>query len=219
VGGPFFATRFLWRKGRARLTSNAKFVQDYGELQLTSSPRPALSFSTDLRRGGTINLVVPSGTLPRVADETSLSESVIFRPNTRLQITNSYLLDRVIYRSRDQAVFNDHILRTKWNLQWSRSLSFRAIAQLNNLLANPVNSSLRTTRSLNLDFLIAYLVHPGTAVYVGYNTDMANLDRNLCLRQPSGLCDSHSVGLLRSSDGLINDSRQVFVKVSYLLRR
>jgi hypothetical protein len=35
------------------------------------------------------------------------------------------------------------------------------------------------TKSFNADFLITYLVHPGTAVYVGYNSDLQNLDRRL----------------------------------------
>jgi hypothetical protein len=36
------------------------------------------------------------------------------------------------------------------------------------VLANPSFTFLETTRNFNADFLITYLVHPSTAVYVGY---------------------------------------------------
>jgi hypothetical protein len=69
---------------------------------------------------------------------------------------------------------------------------------------------LPTTKQLNGDFLITYLVHPGTAIYVGYNSDFQNLDRRL-LPGPTG-------GLVRTRDRLMNDGRLFFVKVSYLFR-
>jgi len=63
--------------------------------------------------------------------------------------------------------------------------------------------------NFNADFLLTYLVHPGTAIYVGYNSNLQNLDRRL-LPTPSGL--------LTTRDDFINDGRQFFVKVSYLFR-
>jgi hypothetical protein len=49
-------------------------------------------------------------------------------------------------------------------------------------------------------------VHPGTAIYVGYNSDLQNLN----LQQ--------NVGVIQTPKGYLNDSRQLFVKVSYLFR-
>jgi len=68
----------------------------------------------------------------------------------------------------------------------------------------------RLVKNLNADFLITYLVHPGTAVYVGYNSNLQNLDRTLALA-PDG-------SLARTRNAFINDSRQFFVKISYLFR-
>jgi hypothetical protein len=91
------------------------------------------------------------------------------------------------------------------------------ILQYNSLLANtPGNAfypytSLPTEKEFNLDFLATYLVHPGTAIYVGYNSDLQNLNRNLML-DPAGLAG------LYTANGFMNDSRQVFVKVSYMFR-
>ena len=42
-----------------------------------------------------------------------------------------------------------------------------------------VISSLSHSKNFNTDFLITYLIHPGTAIYVGYNTNLANVDPNL----------------------------------------
>jgi hypothetical protein len=55
------------------------------------------------------------------------------------------------------------------------------------------------------------MVHPGTAIYVGYNSDLANINRVLT-SSPTNYTE-----LLRSNHYL-NDGRQLFVKVSYLLR-
>jgi len=53
-------------------------------------------------------------------------------------------------------------------------------------------------------------VHPGTAVYVGYNSDLQNIDPSLAL--------DANANLLRSRNRLINDNRELFIKVSYLFR-
>jgi len=68
---------------------------------------------------------------------------------------------------------------------------------------------LSATKNFNADFLITYLVHPGTAIYVGYNSNLQNLDRQL-LPTP--------IGLQTTQDTFLNDGRQFFVKASYLFR-
>jgi hypothetical protein len=67
---------------------------------------------------------------------------------------------------------------------------------------------------------MTYLIHPGTAVYVGYNSNLENLIPGLCVPAPGSLvgCDPDGNGLVRSNR-LINDGRIFFVKVSYLFRR
>jgi hypothetical protein len=91
------------------------------------------------------------------------------------------------------------------------------ILQYNSLLANtPGNTiypytSLPTEKEFNADFLVTYLVHPGTAIYIGYNSDLQNLNHNLML-DPAGLAGIYA------AKGFMNDSRQFFVKVSYLFR-
>jgi hypothetical protein len=69
---------------------------------------------------------------------------------------------------------------------------------------------LPTSKNFNADFLITYLVHPGTALYVGYNSNLQNLDPALAI--------DPTLGGIRRSDRMINDGRLFFVKASYLFR-
>ena len=136
--------------------------------------------------------------------------SVSVRPISSLRIDNTYLFSRLRDRASEAAIFNNHIMRTKWNWQFNRELSFRMILQYTTTLANSAFTSLPTTKQFNADFLLTYLIHPGTAIYVGYNSDLQNIDPAL-QTAPSG-------GLVRTRDHFINDGRLFFVKVSYLFR-
>ena len=63
-------------------------------------------------------------------------------------------------------------------------------------------SSLATVKNFNYDFLLTYLVHPGTAVYLGYNTNLQNIAPELCLHiAGTNDCDPAGPGLLRSDAG------------------
>jgi hypothetical protein len=108
-------------------------------------------------------------------------------------------------------------VRSKWNWQFTPRLSLRVILQYNSVLANtPGNTNLSVHlpadgKAFNADVLLTYLMHPGTAIYVGYNSDVQNLNHDLML-DPAGLAG------LYTAKGYINDSRQFFVKVSYQFR-
>jgi hypothetical protein len=161
--------------------------------------------------------------LPFVAREDNAKVSLTLRPMKPLKIENTYLFDRL--RAKDstflflnsetpgigRGIFNDHILRSKWNWQFTPKLSARIILQYNALLAGTPGvgspyTYLPTEKEFNADFLVTYLVHPGTAIYVGYNSDLQNLNV-----QPN-------VGVFNTAKGYINDSRQFFVKASYQFR-
>jgi predicted porin len=141
---------------------------------------------------------------PVLANSSSADVSATIRPVQGLTIDNSYLLTRLQDQQTGASIFNNHIIRSKWNYQFTRALSLRVIGQYSTVLSNPALTSLQNTKNLNADVLVTYLVHPGTAVYVGYNSNLQNLDSN--------------GNLLRTQHGFINDGRQFFVKVSYLFR-
>ncbi len=205
------------------LTSDHKYAQDLGGFVVQGSPTRLITWRTTIIRDGTVLIVVPTGQLPITGDETFINHTMSIKPTGHLVIDNTYILDRVLNGAAHHASFNNHIARSQWNYQFTKELSLRAIIQYNGLLANPTYSSLQTTKDLSADFLFTYLVHPGTAVYVGFNSNLENVIPSLCLPaagQTVG-CDPNppnGVGLIRGNR-LINDGRVFFVKVSYLFRR
>jgi len=193
--------------------------------------------------GDGVNFVPVTGTPPQslVARLNTGAATLTFRPIRPLKIENTYLFERLRATESEylfalsqvalsttpgvhigKGIFNNHIVRSKWNWQFTPQLSLRLILQYNSVLANtpgeafflasqptiPFNlyTSLPTQKQFNADFLLTYLVHPGTAIYVGYNSDLQNLDV------------MPGVPLSNTVKGYINDSRQFFVKVSYQFR-
>jgi Domain of unknown function (DUF5916) len=202
------------------LPNNRSYTQDAVGLVFRGSPWRVFSWSTRVIRDGTVVVVPAAGQLPYTGDETAITQTIGIKPVDRLQIDNTYILERVTNGLVHHAVVNSNIFRSKWNYQFTREFSLRVIAQYNGLLANPQYSSLQTTKDMNFDVLFTYFLHPGTAVYVGYNSNLENVDPALCIHQPGSLqCDPSGPGLLRTQNGYINDGRQLFVKVSYLFRR
>ena len=184
--------------------------------------------------GDAVNFVAAPSTTPGpfnqpfVAREDNAQVSLTLRPMKPLKIENTYLFERL--RSTNAAflfaqsetpgagrgIFNDHILRSKINWQFTPKLSLRLILQYNALLAGTPGvgspyTYLPTSRQFNGDFLVTYLVHPGTAIYVGYNSDLQNLNVVPATLSSPGF-------VTNTPRGYLNDSRQFFVKVSYLFR-
>lgn len=137
------------------------------------------------------------------------SAQLTIRPFRGLTIDNTYLLSSIRGLVDNRNIFNAHVLRNKLNYQFNRSMSLRVITQYNANISNTLLTTLQDTRNINADFLFTYLPHPGTAIYVGYNTNVQNLDPTLT-NTPDGLA--------RLPGNWLNDGRQVFVKVSYLFR-
>jgi Domain of unknown function (DUF5916) len=137
--------------------------------------------------------------------------SATFRPGRGLTVENTFFYYSLRDVNTNLNFINNYIARSKWNYQFTRAFSLRLIGEYNGNIANPAFTSLQNAKSFNADVLFTYLVHPGTAIYVGYNTDQANIYRPLT-SNPNDYTE-----LLRSNRYL-NDGRQLFVKVSYLLR-
>ena len=213
-----------------QLTQNQDYHEHNSGISVYTSPTSQLTLGAQYFWGDAINFIPslianPSDKYnrPYLARSDSATAVATIHPLTQLRIDNTYLFSRLrtgedpnIFNSHKN-IFNNHIIRSKWNWQFTRELSLRVILQYNATLtrnspsasADPYPlTSLPTTKQFNTDVLITYLLHPGTAIYVGYNTDQQNFNRALVLG-PGGVA---------RSDGLMNDSRQFFVKVSYLLR-
>lgn len=207
--------------------------------------------------GDGVNFVPAANALPQslLGRLDTASGTLTIRPVKPLKIENTYLFERLRATENEylfalqevalsetpglpigRGIFNNHIVRSKWNWQFTPRLSLRLILQYNSVLANTPGSQLYlpmpcpqgtqvcpppepfypytylpTEKEFNTDFLLTYLIHPGTAVYVGYNSDLQNLNHEL-MQDPAGLAG------LYTAKGYMNDSRQFFVKVSYQFR-
>ncbi|HUS19871.1 MAG TPA: DUF5916 domain-containing protein [Terriglobales bacterium] len=164
-----------------------------------------LSFNGEISRGTSINYVPASGKPPVLADNDSVWFSATVKPVPQLTVDNRYIMNRYRDRVTAESAFINHIIRSKWNYQFTRQLSLRTIMQYTAVLANPNHTTLATNKGFNGDVLVTWLLHPGTAVYVGYNSNLAN---------PEPVFNGPGAPPNR----FVNDGKQVFVKVSYLFR-
>lgn len=192
-------------KDVALLPEVKRYPQKTGGFQLAGRPSAYFLWRVRLGQGTWLNLVPPAGVQPNLAWYTHGEAALSVFPTGSLAIENSYLLDRLADRTSKRGVFTNHVLRSKWNWQISRELSLRLILRYDAILTNPGLTSLPEKGNLNGDFLITYLLHPGTAVYLGYNSNYS---------RPDALDGSTPLQVA----SFLNDSWQVYAKVSYLLR-
>ncbi len=190
------------------LVSNQDLRSFVQGINLRSFYFPKLSIFADINWGTGNNFVAANG-IPNVARVNNIFLQTTVKPISPLTIDNTYILTRLRDYRAPLSVFNDHILRTKWNYQFTRELSLRFIMQYNSLLGNPTNTFLSTNKGLNSDVLITWLLHPGTAVYVGYNTNLSN---------PTPVFLPVLGGPGTPDNRFVNDARGVFVKASWLFR-
>jgi hypothetical protein len=163
----------------------------------------------NLRFGNQINFNPVDGEEPAEADWLQLLFGLSFRPATQLRIDNTLLWTTLDDPLGGDRIFTDRILRTRWNWQFTRELSVRAILQYEHTTTDPLLTSLETRENLNADFLVTYRVNPWTAIYAGVNTNGQNVE---LIHMPGG------ERRLQRIDDLRNDAHQFFIKASYLLR-
>ncbi len=215
VGQTFFTVLYakemevLRPKDFSVLTSNERYVRHTTEFAFDTGYYRPFSLHLDYRFGSRVNYDPPGVEIPFLAGRTSTTATLTVRPNQSLRVDNTYILFRLHNREGPSGGLNNDIFRSKWNYQLNRKLSFRFIGEYYSLLTNPAFTSLYTQKDFNADFLITYLVHPSTAFYIGYNSNLENL-----LDPPQ----ADGNGNLLYGQRFINDGRKFFVKVSYLFR-
>lgn len=212
------------------LTQYKNFTENNGGFVVRGAPYSQLNFNINFFRSGNVNYnpvnnPAVCSTSPQVNpicvpflmnQETS---QVLFtlQPLRQLTADNTYLLDRDHSVASGALVYETQTFRTKVNYQFTRALSARVIVEYDSTLANPKETSLPRTKQVQSQALLTWLPHPGTAVYIGYNNDLQNLDRSLCKGFPNGVCTPNNTVAPRALD-MLNDGRQIFIKASYLFR-
>jgi hypothetical protein len=192
------------------LATNRDYTHVVGAVTLGTQYFKWLNLFAEMDWGTATNFVPQSGP-PALAYANDAQVRAVVRPLKGLTVENTYLMTRLLDLDTRANIFNNHIMRSKWNYQFTKEFSLRLIGQYTTTIANPFLTSLQTTKNFNGDVLFTYLVHPGTAIYAGYNSNLQNLD-------PSLQFVPGSTNLLRTRNSFINDGRQVFVKISYLFR-
>jgi len=200
---------FLRPQDYTGLTRVTSYPQPFWGIEGSTSWFKQFDFNWFFVSGAGVNYNPSAGRVPMIGHEDFGNATLTLHASSRLRIDNTYLLEHIRERDAQLTAVTNHIIRSKWNWQFTRELSARVIIQYNAVLSNPDLSSLQPTKNFNADFLLTYLVRPGTAIYVGYNSNLQNLDRRL-IPTPTGL--------LTTRDDFINDGRQFFIKASYLFR-
>ncbi|HEY3705609.1 MAG TPA: carbohydrate binding family 9 domain-containing protein [Terracidiphilus sp.] len=199
------------------LAHNVNFTENYGGLVVKSAPWTQLNFNVTALRGGNVNYYPPVGAEPFLMDQQTVQVLFTLQPMRQLTADNVYLLDRDHATKSGAFVYEAQTFRSKLNYQFTRAISARVIVEYDTTLANPAQTSIQRTKQVGTQALLTWLPHPGTAVYIGYNDDLQNLDRSLCNRLRGGACDPDNPLPPRSLN-FLNDGRQVFIKASYLFR-
>jgi hypothetical protein len=217
------------------LTKNRNFTENFGGIVTRGAPWPQLNFNITVLRSGNVNyypVVCPalpqiiqsnlapqldSNCLPSLLNQENVQALFTLQPIRQLTADNTYLLDRDHSVATGELVYESQVFRTKVNYQFTRAISARIIAEYDSTLANPAETSLLRTKQVGTEALFTWLPHPGTAIYIGYNNDLQDLDRALCNRLPGGACDPNNTVAPRAPQ-FLNDGRQIFIKVSYLFR-
>jgi hypothetical protein len=164
------------------------------------------------QKGTAINYDPAPQLAPFLGRTSEASAGFTIRPEPHLQIEETYIYSglRVGNESKlagaapGTAIFHNHIVRSKANYQFTRRLSLRFIADYNSILPNGALTSLEKAKRVGLDALFTYMLNPGTALHAGYTDLYENYRLDPALHRASGLD--------------LNTGRQVFVKLSYLLR-
>jgi hypothetical protein len=145
----------------------------------------------------------PAGTLaPFRAPWTSLRTTLTFRPAARLKLDEVYLYNHLDH------VFINHVMRSKVNYQFSKELSLRLIMDYSATLPNTSLSALEKSKRVTGDVLLTWLLHPGTAFYLGYTDRLEN----------QALLAGAPPALGRLDFPSTTTSRLLFMKLSYLFR-
>ncbi|MSV29320.1 MAG: hypothetical protein EXQ52_11365 [Bryobacterales bacterium] len=191
------------RREAFELYNAAGFRKARTELFLYSERWKRVGMQASFAHGDGINYNPAAGLAPFLARAADGNVKLTIRPSPRLKLEETYIWSRL--RTERETIFNNHIARSKLNYQFSREFSLRFILDYNAVLSNPLLVDQQRAKRFTRDVLLTYLLHPGTAVYAGYSDGRENYAL-------------HGGALTRIRPPSLVTSRQVFVKLSYLLR-
>jgi len=226
-------TTFTASRGEAyELFQGIDFRKHSFSIAATTQPYNWISFFARYTQGIAENFFPAPGLAPFLGNTNRVNFGFTLRPSSRFRLDETLIYYRLGTRpgwtappfSPGQSIFNNYLNRAKLNYQFTKELSLRLILDYNATLANSNLLDLQTnlgsfdggpiapTKEFTTDVLLTYLLHPGTAVYVGYNNGFSDL-----LLHPGATPGASPFVTAQGAPNNTN-SRLFFVKVSYLLR-
>lgn len=164
--------------------------------------------------GTSINYFPAAGVAPFLGDYREVYASFSWSPVSRLRVDHTYIYSALKARdglpvaASSDTAFTSHQWRTKANYQFNLRLSVRAIVDYRSLKATPELVAPETDKAWTGDLLFSYIVNSGTALHLGFTENRQNLE----------LGPGAPRSLERTGSADLTTGRQVFLKVSYLLR-
>lgn len=187
--------------------SAIKLGQHEDLLQFNSSYLPWLEVNLSVAAGTRPNYYPAGNLAPFLGNFQDWNVGLGIKPISRLAINETILWSRLSGTpAAGGNVFDNVLLRSRVNYQFTREWSLRAILDYNSLTPNVAVVGLDRGRHFGADVLLTWLPHPGTALYVGYSDGYDNVRLDPTQR-------------VFTTDGQLNSTgRQVFVKSSWLIR-
>lgn len=179
-------------------------------LSARSDCLPWLSVSASYSVGTGINYLPSANLLPFLGDRHQATAGLTLSPGSRVIWENTYIHSDLKRKPEDGGglVFDNHIFRSKVNYQFTKELSLRLILDYNTVLPDSNLIDLERTKRLGSDVLLTYLLHPGTALYLGY-TD---------IKENWALDPTQNPARWRTDSANLMTGRQLYFKLSYLFR-
>ena len=112
------------------LITNRDYEPETWSINFESQAFQKVGFSVELETGTAINLVPEFGAQPELADTRSAELELLWRPLDQLRVDTTYLYTQLDDQRGAGMIFSNEILRSRWNYQFTKELSLRFIAQL-----------------------------------------------------------------------------------------
>ena len=200
------------------LPGNVEYSSNQAGFNVYTSPLPYLAIGGGYYQGSAINYSPPDDQGPGPVEVSSPHLNVEVKPFGPFDLQNSYVYTHFTDPATGDVVYDNHELISRWNYQLTKAASFNLIGQYIATLPHAEYTDAANSKTLFADALFTYMPHPGTALYVGYIGNFANVDRALCTREQDGMCNAADPILPPTGSSLMNDGKNLYVKMSYLLR-
>jgi hypothetical protein len=131
---------------------------------------------------------------PGAGNLLDINGSAFYQPTDALRLTLNFIKNRLVRHDTRLVAFDDNIYSLRAAYRFTRFLDARARIDFTTLESRA-----------RAQLLFAWTPNPGTALYIGYNDDLARDSFNLIDGQPES--------------GFRRNGRTFFLKMSYLFRR